>query len=271
MANPLPAGWTEHFDQGSGRAFFHNATTGETAWERPGGAAPAAGGGLPEGWAEHTDPGSGRVFYYKAATGETSWEKPAAPAAAAAAPGALPEGWTEHLDAASGKTFYYHAAKGETSWDRPAAAAATPAPAAAGALPEGWAEHTDPASGRTFYCKTATGETSWDRPAAPAAAASLAPLGSTFSSGTWSTAQANDLGKDPQPPMHVLQQKVEVLSSATGGQWSSVARVIDALNGGVLNVQGGLCVIFSASKDSYWLLWRSDKEKEAENIIRSPY
>ena len=31
----MPAGWTEHTDQGSGKSFFHNATTGVVQWESP--------------------------------------------------------------------------------------------------------------------------------------------------------------------------------------------------------------------------------------------
>lgn len=31
----LPSGWTEHADPASGRNFYHNASTGETTWERP--------------------------------------------------------------------------------------------------------------------------------------------------------------------------------------------------------------------------------------------
>jgi len=259
MAGALPDGWAEHLDPGSGRSFFCNAASGETVWERPQPAA-AAAGALPNGWVEHLDQGSGRTFYHKEATGETAWERPQAEAAAAApaalaAPGALPEGWSEHLDPGSGRSFFSHAATGETAWERPQAPAAAPEVnhPAPSSLPEGWAEHSDPGSGRVFYCKAATGETSWEKPTAP--------------TGTWSTSQANDLGRNPQPPLHILQQRTEVLSTQQGGSWTSVARVIDALNDGVLVVSGGLCVIFSASKESFWLLWRSDKEKEAENVI----
>jgi hypothetical protein len=123
-------------------------------------------------------------------------------------------------------------------------------------LPEGWAEHSDPGSGRIFYYKAATGETSWEKPAAAAAKPT----------GTWSLQQAADLGKDPQPPLHILQVHTDVFSTATGGVWSSVSNLVTALNDGKLDSTKGLAVLYSASKDSYWLIWRSDKEKEAESI-----
>jgi len=259
MAEILPEGWAAHLDAGSGRTFYYNAATGETAWEKPQPVA-AAASALPEGWVEHLDAGSQRSFFHNASTGETSWERPQ-PALAALAPaaalGALPVGWMEHVDPGTGRSFFCNAATQETSWERPAPVSAAPEnthPAPGSALPEGWAEHSDPSSGRIFYYKAATGETSWEMPAG-------APKG------TWATSQANDLGRDPRPPLHILQQNTEVLSTIQGGSWSSVARVVDALNDGALIVAGGLCVLFSASKDSYWLLWRSDKEKEAERVI----
>jgi len=262
MAQPLPDGWTENLDPASGRQFYYNAGTGETSWERPQPPAGAASGALPEGWAEHLDAGSGRTFYYNAATGETAWEKPQSAAASPAAsngPAALPEGWAEHFDAGSGKNFYYNAATGVTAWERPEATTPAAASADAGGLPEGWAEHADPGSGRSFYCKAATGETSWER-----------PVDVPKTNGTWALVQANDLGRDPDPPMHVLRQRAEILSECMGGQvsgqWTSVARAVDALNTGMLVCNGGLCVLYSANKGTYWLLWRSDKEKEAGSV-----
>jgi len=261
MAEVLPPGWVAHLDPGSGRNFYYKEATGETSWETPQpepAAAAAASAALPEGWAEHLDAGSGRSFFYNAGTGETVWERPAAPAPAPAATSALPEGWAEHLDPGSGRTFYCNAATGETAWEKPAAPASAPAPLS-NALPEGWVEHLDPGSGRAFFCKAATGETAWERPA-PAA-----------TTGTWSTSQASDLGRDPQPSLYVLRQRTEVLSHFEYGQisgvWSSVMKVTEALNNRTLIVDGGLAVIYSASKNSYWLLWRSDKDKEAESVI----
>lgn len=257
----LPPGWTEQVDPGSGNKFYHNAGTGETAWERPSGALPAAGpgaGALPEGWAEQVDPGSGRTFYFKAATGETTWDRPAstqpvaasADAAAGGAGGGLPEGWAEYQDPGSGRTFYHKASTGETAWEKPqnpAQPAAAPASAAASALPEGWAEQVDPGSGRTFYFKAATGETTWDRPEKP-------------KGGSWSTEQAWNLG---QQPKQGLSERVQVLDRMS---WSSVMKTVDALNAGALIVDAGMCVIYSASKDSYWLLWRSDRSSDAESL-----
>lgn len=245
----LPAGWTEHAD-GSGKVFYYKAATGETSWDRPAAAvaAAAASGGLPEGWTEHMDPGSGRAFYCKAATGETSWEKPSNPAAASgAASGGLPEGWAEHQDPGSGKTFYYKAATGETSWEKPGGGAGGADSAGGGSdLADGWTAQVDPGSQRTFYYKAATGETTWDKP--------------KKTTGTWSAEQAWNLGKQPKPG---LQGKVQILDKT---MWSSVMRTVDALNSGGLAVDAGLCVLYSTSKDSYWLLWRSDKGSEAESL-----
>lgn len=116
--DPLPAGWAEHTDPGSGNKFFYNAGTGETTWERPKNTA-AATTALPEGWTEHLDAGSGKNFYYNASTGQTTWERPQAAPTAAPPANSLPKEWAEHLDPGSGRTFYYNATTGETTWERP--------------------------------------------------------------------------------------------------------------------------------------------------------
>lgn len=75
---PLPEGWTESLDAGSGNKFYHNASLGETTWDRPAPQPPvmlATHYPLPDGWTEHSDE-TGNVFYHCLATGETKWERP---------------------------------------------------------------------------------------------------------------------------------------------------------------------------------------------------
>merc|ERR1712232_379182 len=95
--------------------------------------------------------------------------------------------------------------------------------------------------------------------------------------GTWSTDQTRDVSKWPD---FQKMPGVFILSLADRGKWSSVARSVDALNDGTLIGQDplgngqvvgnhhGLCVLFSASKDSYWLLWRTDKEAQAKELLQ---
>lgn len=244
----LPAGWTEHLDPTSGKQFYHNVTSGETSWDRPAGAANDGTISLPDGWTEHIDAASGNVFYSRAATGETSWDRPTngsidAGAGAGQEAEALPQGWTEHVDSSSGKAFYYKESTGETCWERPKLKSNTLQD-----LPDGWAAHVDPESGRTFYHNVALGTTSWDKPQkAPA---------------TWATEQAHNLGQIFNAD--TLQPKVRVLEKIS---WTSVSKTVQALNQGVLVVELGVCVAFSRSQDSYWLLWRADKVDEASKVI----
>ena len=111
----LPGGWTEHaVDDGSEQVYYHNAATGETAWERPsqsiteGGAvvvpaaAPAAEAvaandttgsavELPPNWTSHvaeSGDAAGHTFYSNSVTGEVSWTPPALD-------GHLPDGYVD--------------------------------------------------------------------------------------------------------------------------------------------------------------------------------
>eukprot|EP00929_Paragymnodinium_shiwhaense_P063772 TRINITY_DN318_c0_g1_i1.p1 TRINITY_DN318_c0_g1~~TRINITY_DN318_c0_g1_i1.p1 ORF type:complete len:211 (+),score=33.15 TRINITY_DN318_c0_g1_i1:93-635(+) len=168
----------------------------------------------------------------------------------------LPDGWSAHQDA-EGRTFYANAATGESSWEPPAGyapAADVPPPYPdSDALPEGWAVYQD-AEGRTFYANAATGETSWEKPAAAASAAAPAE-----SFGTWSTDFTYTIG--PEGSEHIFEGKAPLLDKAV---YSSVASSCDQMNAGtVAGVECGYCVIWSNSKQNYFLLWRSDREKEA--------
>ena len=67
----LADGWAEVLDTESGEAYYYNASTGETTWDRPVAAQP-----LPDGWTQETDPETGAIFFYNAASGATTWERP---------------------------------------------------------------------------------------------------------------------------------------------------------------------------------------------------
>jgi len=46
-------------------------------------------------------------------------------------------------------------------------------------------------------------------------------------------------------------------------RYDSVERAVDALNAGEVKVDDGFCIVFSSSKQSYYLLWLMAKEDEA--------
>ena len=89
----LPPGWQE-VNNGA-QVYYHNATTGETTWTRPGTGSPMApvvprpmaigmsGDALPAGW--DAVPSAQGTYYLNRTTGETTWTKPtgAAPLPAA--------------------------------------------------------------------------------------------------------------------------------------------------------------------------------------------
>lgn len=173
----------------------------------------------------------------------------------------LPEGWLAHVDG-EGRTFYNNSITGESSWDPPAGTVDVPPPYApdADALPEGWGVYQD-AEGNTFYANAATGETSWEKPAAaggapPSGSPAPAPIDSY---GTWSTEYTYTVG--PEGSEHIFEGKATLLDRNV---YNSVATACDLLNGGsIAGVEAGFCIIWSNSKQNYFLLWRSDRENEA--------
>ncbi|EED90309.1 predicted protein, partial [Thalassiosira pseudonana CCMP1335] len=68
--------WTEATDP-SGRVFYFNQNTAESAWDRPVGKVAEESPSLPSDWVETLDPTSGKTYYYNEATNETTWDKPA--------------------------------------------------------------------------------------------------------------------------------------------------------------------------------------------------
>lgn len=155
----------------------------------------------------------------------------------------LPEGWLAYEDG-HGQTYYANAATGESSYSHPGAP---------NDLPEGWAAYTDQ-HGRSYFANAATGETSWEKPqVAPAAASAAAAV----PAGEWTTEQTYSLGGPGCE--HLFQGKVTLLDQT----WCSVVTTVEALASGTIAVDVGYCVLFSQSKQQYYLLWRSDKEAEA--------
>lgn len=169
---------------------------------------------------------------------------------------ALPEGWTAHQDA-EGRTFYANAATGESSWEVPAAAYTAPATQAPpyDALPEGWSAHQDD-QGRTFYHNASSGETSWEKPGG----VPVTPVGE------WTTDACVRIGGEGCE--HLFQGRVALLDKGT---YSSVMSTVSALNQGTVpGVESGFCVIYSKSKASYFLMWRTDKAYEATTLGIDP-
>lgn len=76
----LPAGW-EATQDGTGKTYYFNRSTGERSWTKP---------VLPE----------------ENVAQDTDKDEP------------LPEGWSVAVDKASGKSYFYHA-NGQTRWDKP--------------------------------------------------------------------------------------------------------------------------------------------------------
>jgi hypothetical protein len=76
--------WGSEYDPASGKYFYFNDATGETAWEPPPGwdsgstTAFAAGAAIQphSEWITELDPSSGKYFYVNLATQETTWEMP---------------------------------------------------------------------------------------------------------------------------------------------------------------------------------------------------
>eukprot|EP00930_Biecheleria_cincta_P073958 TRINITY_DN61208_c0_g1_i1.p1 TRINITY_DN61208_c0_g1~~TRINITY_DN61208_c0_g1_i1.p1 ORF type:complete len:190 (+),score=33.36 TRINITY_DN61208_c0_g1_i1:55-570(+) len=161
----------------------------------------------------------------------------------------LAPGWAAY-QTDDGSTYYANVETGETSWEPPVAASSGPA------LPPGWTAHEDPGSGQTYYANLETGETSWEVPGGGAAA----PAVPAEPTGTWSVDHTYTLGA-PGSCEHMWEGKgVQLLDP---NLYNSVSSVAKGLNANDPFVEEGFCVVFSSSKQQYFLLWRSDCEATA--------
>ncbi|XP_063694630.1 E3 ubiquitin-protein ligase NEDD4-like isoform X1 [Bolinopsis microptera] len=111
--SPLPEGWTEAQDPGSGRLFYidHNSRT--TSWVRPKSRTDglfAALGPLPTGF-EMRYTRSGRPFFINHRTKETTWHDPRQE-------DPLPDGWEMRVHS-DGRVFYVDHATKSTQWEDP--------------------------------------------------------------------------------------------------------------------------------------------------------
>jgi len=251
---------------------------------------PASEPPLKPGWSEHKDT-SGKTYYANIVTGESSWDRPSQPPAVPPAPvpptPAFPVGLGASKLAVASAVAAPVAAVAATASAATALKPVAPLPTAAAApvppvptaaakpaapppLKAGWAEHTDP-QGKTYYANTATGESSWDRPSDPgaaaaallaAAAASKPAVASAVAApaprGRWDKDSSYALG--PEGSEHKFQGKATLLDK---DKHSSLVTTVDKLNAGLIPADAGYCVMFSFSRQQYFLLWRSDKEQEA--------
>jgi len=229
-------------------------------------AKPVSEPALKPGWSEHKDP-QGKTYYANIVTGESSWDRPSEPPSAPVPPTpAIPAGLGASKPAVAAVAATATALKPVAPLPTAAAKPTAPPP-----LKAGWSEHTDP-QGKTYYANVATGESSWDRPSDPgaaaaallaaAAAASKPAVASAVAApavpGRWS--QDNTYALGPEGCEHKFRLKATLLDK---DKHNSVVATVDKLNARLIPADAGYCVMFSHTRQQYFLLWRSDKEQEA--------
>lgn len=260
---PLPEGWGAYQDA-EGRTYYANPATGQTCWEPPAAslaastpeppAAPSSGYELPAGWGAHQDP-EGRTYYHHAETGQTSWEPPTL--AAAMAP-EQPAGqqWSTVQTYTLGQEGFELTPDGQAVLlDK---AIHTSVTTAIDALNSGTVQ-ADAGYCVIYSVNRQTYYLLWREDKMAEAFAAL-NIGAEFRE-PWSASQCYTIGPDGSE--YLFEGKVELLEKA---QYCSVTQAVEALNAGLVMPQDGLCVVYSTSKQTYYLLYRDDKCEEVSEL-----
>ena len=132
---PLPADWSEVEDPTSGQVYYYNATTGETAWDRPLSTEPPMILDVPSNPRLEKDHAETDLFVADEPEVaieevevistqtliEVEQEEARMPTECVVDSNEfpLPAVWSEVEDPTSGQVYYYNATTGETSWERP--------------------------------------------------------------------------------------------------------------------------------------------------------
>jgi len=140
---PLPVGWVQALDPGSGNVYYYNEETNEATWERPQpyeasepsndqndevkvDLAPADEEGMEEKSNNHEKcPKISKDIDDIPESGDQdNVSRELEPTPKEESPGsrhALPPGWAESIDPQSGKVYYYNEITNEATWERPVA------------------------------------------------------------------------------------------------------------------------------------------------------
>ena len=151
-SQPLPEGWTKHFDDATGINYYVNNHSGESQWEKP--TSPA----VPE-QADISSSGSVQATVAQLENREATKDEP------------LSTGLTKNSQCAlmkSGDVRYaaeVHDEDGDGEVEYTGRSAAAPSdPMCNKPPPSGWDQDTDEATGKIYYYNSTTGEKSWTYP-----------------------------------------------------------------------------------------------------------